>query len=217
MYIEDTPVYNASHFEEIKNKMILAWPEEGRGEKYPDRPIYSYEFAKKFINEDDVVLDIACGSGYGTNLLTTATKKGCVGVDIQQDLIEFASERFNDNKQLKFIQSDFSALDFDNYFNKIISLHTMEHVSDDDYFLKKLHFFLKSGGELLLEVPILRIRPFVGIPTPINPDHIIEYKIDELLNKVANHFNIIESYGVNHGLYTNKEKATSAIFVRAIK
>ena len=56
-----------------------------------------YKFALQFIEEDDVILDVPCGGGYGCSLLTNKSKK-IYGVDICSPAIDHANELFlNDN------------------------------------------------------------------------------------------------------------------------
>ena len=83
--------------------------------------------------------------------------------------------------------------------------------------LKKLNSLLKSNGKLLLEVPILRELPFADIPTPINPDHVREYKVTELKKKISKLFQIDQIFGVNRGYYTTEENCREACFVVASK
>lgn len=217
-YFNDIPTYDQRTFDNLAVLMKEAWPKEGKGQNYADRPVNSYEFAKKYLGTNDHVLDIACGTGYGTNLLTTGVNVVCTGVDISEELIVGARGRFSSNPNAHFICKSFEELDFeDNSFDKIVSLHTMEHIPDDDYFLRKMYDLLKLKGRLLLEIPILRRRPFEGIATPINPDHFREYMIEELKDKVSRYFSIERVFGVNHGFYTDENKMRNACFMVASK
>ena len=69
----------------------------------------------------------------------------------------------------------------------------------------------------MLEVPLRAERPFAGIETPLSPDHVREYAADELLERVAERFTVLETYGVNRGSYLDVSRARSAILVVAGK
>ena len=60
-----------------------------------------YEFAKTYC-KDKSVLDIACGTGYGTyELAQVATK--VLGVDIDQDAVKLAKDTYK-NDNLSYLQ-----------------------------------------------------------------------------------------------------------------
>jgi len=214
-YVHDAPKYDQGKYDILKKQMIDAWPADGQGEKYDDRPIHSYGYVKQYIDDGDRILDIACGSGYGTNLLSEIQGTECVGVDILTELIANAQSTFFEKSNLKFICSDYKDLTFNHTFDKIFSFHTMEHIENDEDFLSKMYSFLKNDGELFIEVPILRPLPFENITTPINPDHILEYSIEQFKTKIEKYFKIKNIYGVNHGHYTTEEKTRNAMLIQA--
>jgi len=83
-----------------------------------------YEFACQHVTPADTVLDIACGTGYGTKILASRCTK-TYGVDISDKALAFATHKYN-KENIEFIQSDI-------FSNKIIadvvvSFETIEHV-----------------------------------------------------------------------------------------
>lgn len=52
-----------------------------------------YKFASRFINKEDQVLDIACGSGYGSEYLSNGAKSVC-GTDIDAGTIDYCRTRY---------------------------------------------------------------------------------------------------------------------------
>jgi len=96
-----------------------------------------------------------------------------------------------------------------------VSVHTLEHVDDDAGFLARIQGWLKRDAALVLEVPLLARRPFLGIPEPLSPAHVREYDAHGLLDLVAERFRVREVYGVNRGAYLEVERARSAILVVA--
>lgn len=83
-----------------------------------------YEFAKNYTSKQDLVLDIACGTGYGTVMMASVCRE-IIGVDISESAIKYAKAK-NNRQNTKFIISDF-------FQNKIIadivvSFETIEHL-----------------------------------------------------------------------------------------
>jgi len=89
--------------------------------------INRYLFAKDFITPKDSVLDLACGSGYGTSILASAAKHA-YGVDISASAIAYA-KRYNLNDNTSFQKSDL----FSNRISAdvVVSFETIEHIPDD--------------------------------------------------------------------------------------
>ncbi|WP_158737239.1 bifunctional 2-polyprenyl-6-hydroxyphenol methylase/3-demethylubiquinol 3-O-methyltransferase UbiG [Alteribacillus sp. YIM 98480] len=104
------------------------------------------------------VLDIACGSGYGAQMIAKARKKHMtkiVGVDIDLETIDYAKKTYN-HPLLTFKTGDVfdSELITDiGTFDTIISFETLEHVPDDREFLTKISSLLKPGGTMVISTP----------------------------------------------------------------
>lgn len=75
-----------------------------------------------------VVLDVACGCGYGSYLVAkNPDVESMIGVDNSKDAIKFAQSNFSTSK-LQFIQSEIK--DFELKADVLISLETIEHLPD---------------------------------------------------------------------------------------
>jgi SAM-dependent methyltransferase len=98
------------------------------------------------------VLDAACGEGYGSAHLAR-TAKTVIGVDVSEDAISHASERYlADN--LEFQAADGCNLPFgDNEFECIVSFETLEHLEDQSGLLKEFRRVLEPDGFLLISSP----------------------------------------------------------------
>lgn len=97
------------------------------------------------------VLDLACGTGYGSFLLNMVAKS-VEGVDISRDAIDYAKKYFK-SKNLTFKQSDI--LDYDHsQVDLIVSFETVEHIEDLNRLEDKFSTLLKSGGKLIYSVPL---------------------------------------------------------------
>lgn len=209
----DVPVYDQDRFDEIARLTSTVWPERaGTSEK-----LGPYQFAAKYVRSTDTVLDIACGEGTGTAFLAEYAKKA-VGADISERYIRRCKEKYAENRKVSFVCSDVFDLKFEEgMFDVIVSSHTMEHVEDDVEFLSRLWTWLRKGGLLVLEVPLLVQYPFKDIGRPLNPQHIREYSVSELEKLLASKFLIEERFGVTRGFYTDISRARNAAMMIARK
>ena len=172
-----------------------------------NEPINRYRFISQFIEKTDNVLDLACGKGAGTDIISDYAKE-VSGIDYDKKYIIDAKLKFS-KPNLKFILGSDELLEgFEEQFDKVISTHTMEHVSDDKLFLKRIRNSLKRNGKLILEVP--RLYPY-PIGKPLWPHHKREYEknsLEKLIQKVG--FEIEAAFGGNRRDYVDVNDARDA-------
>jgi len=95
------------------------------------------------------VLDIACGYGEGSNMLSTSTKiTNVVGVDIAQDVVDVASKRYPN-----IIFECANLLNYKGQFDSVVSFETVEHIKDFKKTKQQLKSLLKPKGLLIFSVP----------------------------------------------------------------
>ncbi|MGQ0376009.1 MAG: class I SAM-dependent methyltransferase, partial [Nitrososphaerota archaeon] len=167
-------------------------------------PVNRYRFISKFIEKNDVVLDIACGKGGGSIILSEVAKQ-VYGIDYNLNYISYAKSKFKKNN-LEFIHGTDEFLEkMQSKFDKVVSAHTMEHVDDDEIFLKRIKKSLKKDGKLILDVP--RFFPYpLGIPLwPVHKREYSKESLENILNKTG--FEVEASYGINRRNYVNVENA----------
>lgn len=100
-----------------------------------------------------VVLDAACGEGYGSYLMKTWGALRVEGVDISGEAIDHARAAFH-AEGLRYTKCDVLNLPFeDNSFDLVVSFETMEHVDDAEQFLHEIKRVLKPDGTVLLSCP----------------------------------------------------------------
>ena len=113
-----------------------------------------YMAAAKLVKPGDRVLDIACGSGYGSAYLSRFA--GAVyGVDISEDAVVYAQERYGRPK-LRFLQGDVSKIPLDREsVDVVVSFETIEHVEEASQhaFLTEVKRILRPGGLLIVSCP----------------------------------------------------------------
>ena len=136
------------------------------------KPVYKYdqrlrlkELSKildhyNFFNygETKEILDIGCGTGdflaffskYNVNL---------TGIDLSPAVIEFAKERFKNQKNVHILAKDIKDFYPEHKFDLILSITVMQHIIEDSLqmeILQNLRNYLKPGGILILLESILR-------------------------------------------------------------
>ena len=190
--------------EKIKNLM----KEEDEAQPVDsNEPINRYRFISQFIEKTDNILDIACGKGAGTRIISDFAKE-VFGIDYDEKYINDAKSKFS-KPNLKFVLgSDELLEEFKEQFDKVICAHTLEHISDDKLFLKRIKYSLKPNGKLILEVP--RLCPY-PLGKPLWPDHKREYEKDslgKLIQKAG--FEIETMFGGNRRDYVDVNDARDA-------
>ena len=166
-----------------------------------------YEFAKKYVSEKSV-LDVACGSGYGSFMLSK-TAKSVTGVDISIDAIEYAKTNYPASNIQYYSDDATHLLFYDGSFDVVISFETIEHIPDYKTFLKECRRVLKPGGVFICSTPnALVSSPDGNIE---NPYHVVEFSYDEFNNILQDHFSTIEVHG-QHNIDSLKEFLFNSYF-----
>lgn len=99
-----------------------------------------------------IVLDIASGEGYGSNILSKYADQ-VIGVDISSETIDYANEKYS-SKNLNFIQGN--AIDIpleDSSMDVIVSFETIEHHDKHIEMMQEIKRVLKSDGILIISTP----------------------------------------------------------------
>lgn len=144
------------------------------------RHIHRYKFASNFIGPNDKVLDGACGSGYGSAILSV-NGANVLGIDVNNEVIKFANQHYL-KKSIEFMVNDIEKLRFPNAsFDAVVSLETLEHLPNAtcQKYLQNIASWLKPKGILVASSPMLRYKD--GKPYITSPYHINELPKDELL------------------------------------
>ena len=92
------------------------------------------------------VLDIACGRGFLTNIISEKTNCQVTGIDIEPPFSK------NNNSRLHFQRGTVEKINYDDkFFDTVICAHTLEHVQNMDIAIKELRRVAKK--RLILVVP----------------------------------------------------------------
>lgn len=175
------------------------------------RIIERYNKAAEYISEGDVVLDAACGFGYGSAFFSRKASE-VIAVDLAHDNITFGKSAYGFNN-IKWMEGDVTKLPVeDSTIDIYVSFETIEHlplVLLDQYFREALRV-IKPGGKMIISTPNVENRRHIN-----NPYHIKEYTHSEFQDILKNYFNSIhfyssENYEILDGV-TNKSTNMMAI------
>jgi ubiquinone/menaquinone biosynthesis C-methylase UbiE len=109
-----------------------------------------YLFAGSFV-KNNRVLDVASGSGLGTDYLLRSGAQSCVGLDIDQAAIEYARARY---PNCEFTQCEATRLCLaDDSVDVVVSFETIEHIKDQKAFLSECKRVLKPEGLVICSTP----------------------------------------------------------------
>lgn len=109
-----------------------------------------YNFALQFV-ENKTVLDLACGTGYGSFLLASVAIK-VSGADISREAIHYA-KKYYQRENLTFYEKDI--MDMDGYqAEALVSFETIEHLDDLEKTQEKFLSMVKPGGLIIFSVPL---------------------------------------------------------------
>jgi 2-polyprenyl-3-methyl-5-hydroxy-6-metoxy-1,4-benzoquinol methylase len=143
-----------------------------------------YSFCLDLV-KDKIVLDAACGEGYGTYLLS-ASAKIITGIDIDASIVKHAQLKYK-NSNISFITGSVLQTPFaDQTFDVIVSFETLEHLPEHEAMLQEFKRILKPQGLLIISTP--DTEEYSHKPNRHNPYHKKELSLPAFEELVAGYF-----------------------------
>ena len=155
--------------------------------------VATYRFAEPYL-AGAAVLDLGCGTGYGTAMLAGKCTAIC-GVDISSEAIDYARSRYSKQgvhfETIDKIEGG-SRLHFrDGSFDAVISFQVIEHVADVPSYLAEVVRLLKPGGRFICATPDRATR-LLPLQRPWNLYHLKEYSNTQFAALFASRFADVE-------------------------
>lgn len=162
--------------------------------------LHRYALARE-LAKGKTVLDIACGEGYGSNLLAE-TAAAVTGVDSNEITIQAARKKYI-KSNLVFNTGDAAKIPAaDHAFDLVVSFETLEHVSAHDAMLAEIKRVLRPGGLLLISTPDK--KNYSDRTGYKNPFHLRELYVEEFTNLLKRFFR-------NQAIYNQQITLSSVI------
>lgn len=177
-----------------------------------DNPIHqrllrAYYLAKPFVKGK--LLELGCGEGRGIEILGSLVEQ-YTAIDKIVPIIDRLKLKYPTHR---FESGHFPPIPFpDNSFDSIVTFQVIEHIKDDDLFVREIKRILRPGGIALMTTPNIKMT------LTRNPWHIREYTADELTSLCQKYFDDVEMKGVagNQKVmeYYERNKASVKRFTR---
>ncbi len=132
--------------------------------------------------EDAVVVDAACGEGYGTDYGSIFSKQS-YGVDVSDEAVNHANEAY---PRIQCTVEDACTYDYSKA-EMVTSFETIEHLPDPEKFLEALK---ACTGRIIISTPNRKLYdPNAKLgDKPTNPYHTIEWTAEEFAELITSHF-----------------------------
>lgn len=158
------------------------------------------------------VLDIACGEGFGTNLLSQ-NAAAVTGIDIDNSTIQKAKLKYTSSK-INFLEGKLEAIPCpDASFDIIICFESLEHVNDHEKVMQELKRVLKENGLLVLSTPDKKYySDKTGYSNPFHLHELHETELEQLLARYYKNFRISYQGFTTGSFLTSKEAAGKTEF-----
>ncbi len=139
------------------------------------------------IVKDKIVLDVASGTGYGSQLMAK-TANQVYGVDVSKEAVEYAQKKFP-APNLEFKQGDATKIPLeDSSVDVVVSFETIEHLKEYVRFVDEVKRVLKPNGVFVVSTPNEEEYQ-TG-----NDFHVHEFEVDEFKDLLAKKFKNYQLY-----------------------
>jgi SAM-dependent methyltransferase len=161
-----------------------------------------YKLAARYCRSK-TVLDVGCGTGYGSRILIAdGGAKHVVGTDASDEAVGYAQDRYRADG-LEFRVADVLALPdlydgrFQGFFDVVVAFEFIEHVLSPRATISAISKLLCPTGILIISTPNRVLNsPWVPVwEEPLNHFHVREFARGEFEALVKRHFSVVERYG----------------------
>lgn len=146
--------------------------------------LHRYAIASEFIN-GKIVLDIASGEGYGSNLMSNFASF-VYGVDINKNAIAKAKSKYRKDN-IDFLVGSTSDIPLDdNFVDVVVSYETIEHHDEHTQMLNEIKRVLRPNGVCIISTPDKHF--YSDVRNYNNEFHVKELYKSEFTNLVSGYF-----------------------------
>jgi SAM-dependent methyltransferase len=165
------------------------------------RSVLAYVEAAKLVQGK--VLEVGYGEGYGVKHLA-GKAESYLGIDKYPSPAH--EKEFPSNVKVQIMNVPPLTGIADNSLDFVVSFQVIEHIDNDELYVKEIARVLKPGGKYIVTTPNIKMS------ITRNPWHVREYTISELKTLLGKHFTSVQANGVFGRAkvmdYYNKNKAS---------
>jgi 2-polyprenyl-3-methyl-5-hydroxy-6-metoxy-1,4-benzoquinol methylase len=164
--------------------------------------MHRYQEAAKLLPHSSLnILDIACGSGFGSSFLAQSGNT-VIGGDLSEITITECNSKFNQSN-LSFKIIDGTNIPYpDEFFDVVISFETIEHTKQYQEMLNEFKRVVKKNGLIIISTPNFLINSPKGFVT--NPFHTQEWIYEDLSKILDQAFSSVKLLGQQYARYADK-------------
>lgn len=167
------------------------------------------------------VCDLACGRGYGAEIIQgNSLVSSYTGIDASAETIDEAKKRFSGAGRSYAFGSAINIPLCDNSVDTVVSLETLEHLTEPARALEEFKRILRPRGVLVGSVPSNYFDDRAEEVYGINPYHVTRFSYNNLVSLLSQHFRTFRVYytalevvtrigTLSNGHPTYKESATA--------
>jgi len=149
--------------------------------------LHRYAISNEYVT-GKIVIDIASGEGYGANLAAKKAKH-VYGIDISEEAVAFAAEKYRTTANLSFTAGSVEAIPLESHIaDVVISFETLEHTDKHHEMMREIKRVLKPGGILIISSPDKTY--YSDMFNRTNPFHIKELYFKEFKQLLNEYFKI---------------------------
>lgn len=155
--------------------------------------LFSYSHVLSLVEKDSTIIDLGCGDGYGTSILSEKALK-VVGIDVDDSIIARANYKYGENAE--FLVYDGVKIPYgDASVDIVVSFQVIEHVDDVENYLSEVDRVLKNDGYFFVSTPnrVHRLKPN---QKPWNIYHKREYDAESFDRILKTVFHNVQVQGI---------------------
>ena len=144
------------------------------------------------------VLDVGCGTGYGSAELAKSAA-AVISLDIAGEPLSYARQHYT-RPNLVFLQASGTSLPFtENSFDLVVAFEMIEHLEDWPSLLTESRRVLAPGGQFIVSTPNQHFYSESRRSSGPNPFHCHEFEFREFREELQQRFPHVSFFLQNHG------------------
>jgi len=171
-----------------------------QNEDNPIRKGYSslMKWVKDKTKQSNVLVDLGCGTGNTSSQIASGKKIYCI--DISQNMLDIAKDKFKNNDNIVFIKNDllgvFNDFKNDKKIDTIISTYAIHHLTQEEKHIlfEKVFDFLPKSGKVIFGDLMFENREYENTMKDKYPDLVKDFD-DELYWYINDESKKLESLG----------------------